>query len=312
MLACQRLESGKLAQSMDAHPSIGELFALLSPLCWACAVILFRIAGRQVPPLALNLFKNTLVFPLFLLTFVALGAHTPGSVSWGDRALLVASGVLGIAIADVLFFMCLNRLGASRQAIVNTAYSPPIILLSVVFLGERLGVQQVLGIVLILLAVLVIGRESADPETDACAAGKAGVALGLGACFAQAVSIVMIKPFMGEWPLLWMTTWRMGGGLVAALGVWVFLPAEHRSLAPLFKRRAMPAVLGATLMGTYLSLLLWMGGFKYAPASVASALNQTSTLFTFVLAVWVLREPVTRRALQGLGLGLGGVLLMTL
>ena len=40
------------------------------------------------------------------------------------------------------------------------------------------------------------------------------------------------------------------------------------------------------------------------------ALNQTASLFTFILAVWILREPVTRRALAGLALGLLGVIIM--
>jgi drug/metabolite transporter (DMT)-like permease len=53
-----------------------------------------------------------------------------------------------------------------------------------------------------------------------------------------------------------------------------------------------------------------MGGFKYTQASVASAFNQTASLFTFILAVWILREPVTKRALMGLAWGLLGVIVM--
>ena len=41
--------------------------------------------------------------------------------------------------------MCLNRVGAGLQAIVNTSYSPIIITLSVIFLGERLGAVQAIG-----------------------------------------------------------------------------------------------------------------------------------------------------------------------
>jgi len=46
----------------------------------------------------------------------------------------------------------------------------------------------------------------------------------------------------------------------------------------------------AAALGTYLSILLWMGGMKYAQASVASALNQLSLVFVFLLAVAFLRE----------------------
>jgi drug/metabolite transporter (DMT)-like permease len=217
---------------------------------------------------------------------------------------------LGIAVADTLFFMCLNRLGASRQAIVNTAYSPPIILLSVLFLGERLSVTQVLGVCLILMAVVTVGRENSGASDDVRGRRLSGVLLGVGACLAQAISVVMIKPRMGEWPVLWMTCWRMAGGVVAMLLLWPLFPKTQRSLAALADRRCWPTVLAGTLVGTYLSLLLWMGGFKYTQASVAAALNQTATLFTFILAVWILREPVTRRALMGLALGLLGVIIM--
>jgi drug/metabolite transporter (DMT)-like permease len=66
-----------------------------------------------------------------------------------------------------------------------------------------------------------------------------------------------------------------------------------------------------TVMGTYVSLLFWLGGMKYTLASTASALNQTATLWTFVLAALLLREPVTWKRLAGLLLGLGGVAMVT-
>ncbi len=36
----------------------GEVWALLAALIWSVAVILFKRTGEEVPPLALNLFKN--------------------------------------------------------------------------------------------------------------------------------------------------------------------------------------------------------------------------------------------------------------
>ena len=299
---------------MDTPPYFGELLALLSPMAWAVAVILFRKTGEKVPPVPLNLVKNSVAWPLFLLTFYLLGAQAPEQTSANDIVLLLASGILGIAVADGLFFMCLNRLGASRQAVVNTAYSPPIIILSVIFLDERLTLLQVAGVLLILSAVLCIGLESPaskDSSEEAPSKLRAGVLLGVGACVAQAVSVVMIKPFMADWPLIWMMCWRVGGGLLASILILPLLSREHRALDSLAHRRVWLTMLPGILCGTYLSLLLWLGGFKYADASIASALNQTASLFTFILAVLILREPVTRRGLTGLGLGACGVLLVT-
>ena len=139
----------------------------------------------------------------------------------------------------------------------------------------------------------------------------AGVALGLAACVSQAVSIVIVKPHMGDWPLLWMTTWRMVGGLGATILILPVVPRKQRNFASLTNRRVWPVMVSATVIGTYVSLLFWMAGFKYAQASVAAALNQTTTLFTFVLAAIILHEPVTPRRLTGLLLGVGGVAMVT-
>ena len=214
-------------------------------------------------------------------------------------------------LADTLFFMCLNRVGASRQAIINTTYSPPIIFLSVVFLGETLTAGQLFGVALILGAVLSVGLSGSHSQKERPAHLTTGILFGVGASISQAISIVMIKPFMDDWPLLWMTSWRMVGGLVAAILILPVLPARTRVLGALAERAAWIHMVPAVLVGTFLSLLFWMGGFKYADASVASALNQTSTLFTFVLAVLILKEPVTKRGLFGLALGLVGALLVT-
>ncbi len=53
----------------------GELLALSSALFWALAVILFRMAGRGVRPLSLNLFKTLFCIGLFLITSWVL--HEP-------------------------------------------------------------------------------------------------------------------------------------------------------------------------------------------------------------------------------------------
>ena len=56
----------------------------------------------------------------------------------------------------------------------------------------------------------------------------------------------------------------------------------------------------------------WMGGMKFIQASEASALNQMSTVFIFVLGVIFLKESVTREKIVALLLAVAGVLLVTL
>jgi drug/metabolite transporter (DMT)-like permease len=49
----------------------------------------------------------------------------------------------------------------------------------------------------------------------------------------------------------------------------------------------------AAFFGSYLSLIMWTGGMKYAKASVAAVLNQLNTIFIVIIAAVFLRERLT-------------------
>ncbi len=296
---------------MESKVQLGVACSLLSPVAWSFAVILFRKSGEHVSPVALNLFKNVIASICFGSLLLILGERAPDGIEWFHYGLLIVSGLIGVGLADLFFLMCLNRIGAGRQAIVNTAYSPPIILLSAIFLGERMNAWQFLGVAMIMTAVMLVGMGQGSATTSKETV-RSGVLYGIGACLAQAVSIVMVKPFLEDWPLIWTTHWRMVGGLIATGLMAYFAKPGNCNLSSLLTAKALKVVLPATLLGSCLSLLLWMAGFKFADASVSAALGQTSTLYTFVLAVVFLGEPVTGRRMLGLITGMAGVALVTL
>lgn len=296
---------------MTGIPYIGELFALAAPLCWSFAVILFRVTGLSVPPLALNLFKNLLALVLFGATLLLLGSHPDHAVAGRDIWLLIVSGAIGIGISDTLFFMTLNRVGAGLQAIINTFYSPSIILMSVLFLGERLTPWQFVGVALILAAVLAVSRMRGPKGQHDARTLALGITFGVLASLTQAVSIVMIKPMLEDSPLIWANSWRLVGGVGMSLVLFPLLPRWKQAMGAMKKWSVWKVMLPASVLGSYVSLMFWLGGMKYTQASTASALNQTSTLWTFVLAAWLLKEPVTWKRLLGLILGVAGVALVT-
>ncbi|MFH1277892.1 MAG: DMT family transporter [Candidatus Eisenbacteria bacterium] len=295
---------------MTDVPYIGEMFALAAPVCWSFAIILFRKTGESVPALALNLFKNVLAIVLFFGTLLLAGQSPEGPVPRGDTILLLASGALGIGISDTLFFMTLNRVGAGLQAIITTSYSPSIILLSFLFLGERMSAVQIVGVIFILNAVLSVGWMGGPRSELPRRTLVAGILFGVLATSTQGVSIVMIKPLLGDYPILWANCWRLLGGLAMSVLLLPLLPGRRRALATLRNPKVWPVMIPGSILGTYVSLLFWLAGMKYTLASIASALNQTSTLWTFLLAAFLLKEPVTKKRIAGLAAGALGVALV--
>jgi drug/metabolite transporter (DMT)-like permease len=121
----------------------------------------------------------------------------------------------------------------------------------------------------------------------------------------------MIKPLLERSPVLWVNWWRLVGGLLSIAILAPLLPHRIRRLDRLFDRGVWKVMIPGSIVGTYVSLLLWLAGLKYAQASIAAALNQTATLWTFLLAVFLLKEPITWIRVAGLVVGLAGVAMVT-
>ncbi len=270
---------------------LGEILALSCALLWATAVILFRKSGERVAPSGLNLFKNTLALVLFIATSLAVGVSLFPQVSTRDYILVLASGIIGLSISDTLFFRSLNLLGAELSAIVDCLYSPFIIGLSVLFIKESMSALQILGVFLIVSAVLAISGIR-DRKHISRHDLTLGILLGVLAMATMAVGIVMIKPLLNRSPLLWVVEVRLFAGCVG-LGIYLlFHPRRGQIVGSLMSVGNWQYMLPGSFLGAYLSMIVWMGGMKYTQASIASALNQTSNVFVFILAALLLKEPV--------------------
>ncbi len=275
-------------------PHLGEYLALASAVVWAIAVILFRISGKTVSPFALNLFKNAVALVLFLPLLLLLGKPLLPAAPAEDYALLLGSGLLGIAISDTLFFMALNLLGASLIAIVDCVYSPFIIVLSYFFLGERLNPWQFSGVLLIAAAIAVMAWKGARenghlPRRDLFR----GIVLGVLAMLTVAVGIVMIKPMLAHTDVIWATAMRLAGGIGGLMIFLPFLRNRRKVLAPLFDFKKWKVLIPASLLGSFFSLLFWVAGMKFTLASIAAVLNQMNVIFVFILAAVFLGEKAT-------------------
>ena len=291
-------------------PYMGETFALLTAIIWATAVIFFKRSGESVHPIALNLFKNLLAIVLILITIILLGGSFYHPFSTREYLLLLASGALGIGLADTMFFKSLNLLGAGLTAIVDCLYSPFIIGLSIIWLGEQLSAWQIVGAVLIITAVLTATREKGQNSITTRNLVY-GILWGAGGMAFMAVGIVMIKPLLERSPLLWAAEIRLiGGCLMLGLMLLVY-PSRRAVISTLFIRRGWFHTAMGSFFGAYLAMIVWLAGMKFASASVAAALNQTSNIFIFIFAGIFLHELINLRRTVGIILAAIGAFLVT-
>ena len=278
---------------------IGELYALVCALCWALAVILFKHAGNSLTANGLNLTKNVIGLSLLIPTaWLIEGLSLPvlTNLEW---LILIVSGYFGIAVADTWYLQALRMLGAGRTAIVASLYSPFVVLLSIIFLYETMVGWQWLGFVLVLLGVLIVTYQKGDQIIDKVQLFK-GVAFAAASVFLTAASVVAMKPILSNDGFFWLVSLRMLAGIV---GMLIYLAAVNK-LASIVadlthKKHKWLTIVGASVFGTYLAILFWLAGFKYADASVASVLNETSNVMIVLFAWLLLKEALTLTKVVG-------------
>jgi len=126
----------------------------------------------------------------------------------------------------------------------------------------------------------------------------------------MAYGIVIAKPVLDDFPLIWAAMIRLLAGALA-LAVVAGLSPARKKLWSIFRPSAdwKTAVPGA-LVGTYLAYLFWIAGFKYADASINAILNQTTVIFAIILATVIVKERMTRRKGLAVALTVAGVVVV--
>jgi drug/metabolite transporter (DMT)-like permease len=155
-----------------------------------------------------------------------------------------------------------------------------------------------------------------ERQPDATAADdarlRAGVAFGVLAAVCQAAGNVLTKLGAADASALAVSVVRLTAG---GLGLGVQLAVAGRLLEavrPLGDRVLAPRLIVGTFLGTYLGIWLMNAGLKGADVGVASTLNSTSPIFVLPLAVVLLGERVSLRAVVGAIVAVAGVAVLSL
>ncbi|MGJ8663952.1 MAG: DMT family transporter [Marinicella sp.] len=286
---------------------LGEFLSLLCALLWAFAVICYRKAGDHINVSAMNLFKISLTLVLMIPTLYFTDGFSPPELTINDWLLLLVSGFFGIMLADLFYLRALQLIGAGLTGLTGSLYSPFVVFLSLFYLGESLNSWQILGMALVVAGVIVISyRRKSLTTQHPPIKGFIYAALGV---FFTALGIVMIKPVTNEIPFFWIITIRTVGGI---LTMFLFNMILQKNLNPLsiMQSKGKYWLLAGAFLGQYLSTMVWVAGYKYTSASVASILNEMASIFILILGWLILKEELNRRKIIGSIISISGVMLV--
>jgi drug/metabolite transporter (DMT)-like permease len=137
-------------------PVWAKLALIGTALSYGCAAIFarrFRALPPQIVATGQLTASTVMMLPVVLLWHGAEGMFTASPQAW---AAVLGLAVLATAFAYILFFSLIRSAGASNTSLVTLIVPVSAIILGAVFLGERLEIFEVAGMVLIAAGFLII------------------------------------------------------------------------------------------------------------------------------------------------------------
>jgi drug/metabolite transporter (DMT)-like permease len=149
----------------DPGEFLGALAVLGAAACYGLGALYAKskLTGAGVPPIVMS-FLACLAAAAVTLIPAAIGLKS-SSPDLGEIAAVVSLGVIGTALAFVLYYSLISETGAGRAALVGYMIPPTALLYGTLLLDENVTGAAIIGLVLILAGVALAGRER-EPEID--------------------------------------------------------------------------------------------------------------------------------------------------
>lgn len=289
--------------------SLGDIYAILTALCWSCGVIFFGLAGKVLTTLQISLLKN-IVGVIGFLSFIIIKGDAFPTFDDKEYVVLIISGIIGVAFGDILFLASLRIIGAGLSAIVSTGYTILIFILAYLMYGEVISLISYIGGTFVIIGVIIgtIDKSIDDSPKQIIL----GVSYGLLANLCTAYSVLLLKPIMELHPVVPIALIRFSTGIIiSALGI-LYLKGQVVLKDTILKGFTNYNLLAGAFFGTFLSVIFWLAGFKYTLAGRAAIYNQLSTIFIILLASIILDEIMTKRKWIAVTLALVGSFIVSI
>ncbi len=152
------LISRKKGESVNVN-IFGVIAALLASFSWSLGIILFALSVMEMNPLVTGFYK--LVFLTVLVSPSAVYLiKKDANISGRNMLIGMFGGLLGVGIGDWLFYVSLDNIGASVSAALTTSSPLLSLVVSHLYLNEKVDKIQILGTVSIVMGVLIVSITS--------------------------------------------------------------------------------------------------------------------------------------------------------
>jgi drug/metabolite transporter (DMT)-like permease len=291
---------------------LGQVFALITALCWAQNSIVYSMAGRRVSSQTVTHIRLWIALPAVLTVHLIMtGNVIPAVIPVTSFLYLAVSGVIGFFLADIFIFHGFVALGPRETMVILTLSPIFSAILSWIFIGETLEPVQILGVLLTIGGVMWVIYAERRPRKEGEKDYRTGVIAAFLGAAAQAAAMVLSKQGLteGVHPIS-ANIIRVSFGL---LGLSVFMISRRRFIADFKKmadRKAFLLIGAGALVGPVLGIILALYALTLAPVGIVTTLMQTSPVMLLPVDRFLFRRKIPWSVWIGTVIAVAGTALL--
>jgi O-acetylserine/cysteine efflux transporter len=278
--------------------SIKEFLVLcLVCLAWGLHFVVMKITVEDA--------AEPLFYAALRMTLVALVLIPRLRWHAGSMGFIFFAGLGYGALNYAFMFPALGMTTASAAAISIELYVPFSVILSIIFLGDRIGIYRVAGICLAFLGVIIIA--SAKPDESAGPQFLLGIFLMVGAAMSEAVGAIMVKKVPDVSPLDLLAWFAVIGSLVLWPLSFVLETGQMQAFSPDNRYNFILALAYSAFAASLVAHSCYYWLLQRLPIYVVSTSGLMTTVVAVVSSVIILKETLSVQLVFGAGLTLLGV-----
>ncbi len=289
---------------------MGEIAAVFTAVCWSFTSIFFNNASRLIGSVRVNrlrLLVSTVI--LLIVHLVVMGSLIPVHATPEQWIWLGLSGIIGLALGDAFLFQAYVHIGARLTTVIMALDPVFSALIAWIWLGEKLTLMEVVGIVITIFGVAWVVMEQRNGQGAHTRKDLIlGVLCGIGAVLGQAIGFVLSKKGLAnDFSPLSAVLMRI---LISTAVMWVLALFSGRIKDTFDGFKNSPArnnILAGSVFGPCLGVWASMVAVQLVPVGIASTIMSTRPILMLPLAKIFYNEKITIRAIVGTVIALIGV-----
>ena len=263
---------------------------------WGMNWVVMRLANNYFSPAMFVTYRFGVGALVLLMVAAYCRLPLPDRRFW---PWIAVTGILQIALNNIIVQICITPLGSGLSAVINYTMPIWVAILAQFFLGEKLSLRKIGGILLSLGGLCILLK--ADVSGDI-----GPMLLALFGAFLWAAANIIYKKKLTECNVTAYNTWQMTVGALALMTISV---STGQDLG-IWTWESVACVAYNGVLASALAFFLWSYILKHMEAGKASVSILAVPVVGVLGGAALLGEPLTASSVGGMALILGGILLV--